>query len=67
MKNSRVLATTAEISVPMFESFDHCSCAGEQKGWVLKSCCSDRQDRAVAVKVEANVFEAFLSVQGLDK
>lgn len=31
-----VVATTAEMSVPMFPSFDHCSCAGEQKECALK-------------------------------
>lgn len=36
MKNSGVVATTAEMWVPMFPSFDHCSCAGEQKECALK-------------------------------
>lgn len=67
MKNSGVVATTAEMSVPMFPSFDHCSCAGEQKECALKLCCSARQGNAVAVKVEANVFKVILSIQGLDK
>lgn len=51
----------------MFPSFDHCSCAGEQKECALKLCCSARQGNAVAVKVEANVFKVILSIQGLDK